>query len=648
MNQLSLKSKLKLLLFIVALTGILIVGITEYSTSETNSFRAIEKNVQSLKAATLKLRKDEKDFLNRETRNSDFFRTGASKYIDSFNSGISLIEEKLDELLSDNIIVEADVSNEIKELKSVITKYNKTFHDLTNTAKEKGFKDYGIVGNMRGAVHNVESALKNNKANANLMVHMLMLRRHEKDYLLRKDIKYQEKFNKECREFRNSLGTLVESGRMQNTYNLHLDAYQASFHSLIDIDKKIGLNEKEGLIGQLREHVHKIEPIIDNVQAELHTYLQYKQQKLKLIATIIIVLSIILLLALFIFINREIFKSIGGDPKEVAKITDDIAKGKLYLINEYTENYSGILASVIKMGTHLKEIVSDIAGGSNDITNTSKLLSKTSQELAQSSSEQATSAEELSSAMQEMSSNINLNSNNAQQAENISKISQTGISDVNESVYKTVDANSRIVEKIDIINDIAFQTNILALNAAVESARAGEYGRGFAVVAGEVRKLAERSKIAATEIIELVNNSLLSSNEMAEKLSILLPEIEKTVNLVNEISAASAEQANGVSTINTAVSHVNEITQKNATDSELLAASAKELSSHSNNLRELISFFKIDKLATDSTKKIIETIDKEKTEQQKKQSKTNTLVAESPNRSNGITIEMGNNEFEHF
>jgi methyl-accepting chemotaxis protein len=167
-----------------------------------------------------------------------------------------------------------------------------------------------------------------------------------------------------------------------------------------------------------------------------------------------------------------------------------------------------------------------------------------------------------------------------------------GIKNVAERAQKSVEANKTILEKISVINDIAFQTNILALNAAVEAARAGEYGKGFAVVATEVRKLAERSKQAAEEIVRITQESYKFSSGAGEVMAETMPLVDKTTKLVQEISAASLEQNNGAVQVNNAIQQLNNVTQQNASSSEQLSVSADELSSQAEQLGEFISYFK--------------------------------------------------------
>jgi methyl-accepting chemotaxis protein len=193
--------------------------------------------------------------------------------------------------------------------------------------------------------------------------------------------------------------------------------------------------------------------------------------------------------------------------------------------------------------------------------------------------------------MEQMVSNIQQNADNAQQTEQISGKANISMSEMNRIGKESFESINTIATKITIINDIAFQTNLLALNAAVEAARAGEHGRGFAVVAAEVRKLAERSKLAADEIENLSRNSLKITEKTSELLDSLVPEIQKTSQLIRDISSASMEQNAGADQINSAIQQLNSVSQQNATSSEEMATSAEELTTQAESLKESVSYF---------------------------------------------------------
>lgn len=280
--------------------------------------------------------------------------------------------------------------------------------------------------------------------------------------------------------------------------------------------------------------------------------------------------------------------------KDVVKKAKSMANGDLTVNIDKRSDEDELLESLSAMIHKLREIIGTVTSSARNVSSASQEMSSSSQQVSQGASEQASSTEEVSSSMEEMTSNIQQNTDNAQQTEKIAAKAAEDIDEGSKNVNQTVEAMKQIAEKVSIIGDIAFQTNILALNAAVEAARAGEHGKGFAVVAAEVRKLAERSQHAAGEIDELTGSSVAIAEKSGKLLEEIVPDIQKTSKLVQEITAASTEQNSGADQINNAITQLNEITQQNAAASEEMATASEELSSQSEQLLDIVSFFKID------------------------------------------------------
>jgi methyl-accepting chemotaxis protein len=301
-----------------------------------------------------------------------------------------------------------------------------------------------------------------------------------------------------------------------------------------------------------------------------------------------------------LMIVRSILAQLGGDPAYVTEVVHRVAQGDLNVdVKIHANDNSSTLFAIRGMVEKLSEIITAVRSNADALASAAEEISATSQSLSQSSSEQAASVEETTASIEQMTASIDQNTENAKVTDGMAGQAAREATEGGQAVENTVIAMKQIAGKIGIVDDIAYQTNLLALNAAIEAARAGEHGKGFAVVAAEVRKLAERSQIAAQEIGELAGNSVSMAERAGKLLSAIVPSINKTSDLVQEIASASSEQASGVGQINSAMGQLNQTTQQNASASEQLAATAEEMSSQAEQLQHVMTFFKLDN-ATES------------------------------------------------
>src|ERR1700730_3909022 len=367
---------------------------------------------------------------------------------------------------------------------------------------------------------------------------------------------------------------LIQEGKIQSPQecNLKISEYKDSIHRLEDLATEL-----------TNRHAEVLVPMVTEIARATTTTL-----------VIFSFVSIFLSIVITLVISRGITKPI----QDVLDVVENISAGDLTkTINaDRGDEIGRLLGAMAKMSGKLNEMIGEVRMGAGSVSTAAAQVASSASVVSQGNSEQAAAVEQVTSSMEEMSASVTQNAENSRKMEQMARKGAEDAGQSGKAVQEAVSAMKLIAEKIAVIEEIAYQTNMLALNAAIEAARAGEHGRGFAVVAGEVRNLAERCRTAAQEIGGLAAANVQVAERSGGVLAELVPAIQKTADLVQEVAATSREQAAGVSQINGAINQVGLVTQRNAAGAEQLSSTAEELASQAEALQDMISFFRVSSL----------------------------------------------------
>ncbi len=610
-----LRTRFQLLFVVLIIAFAAIAFFTSFSLKKISKLSEIEKNVSQLSNLSLDMKKTENNYFNWDLRNPEYFYSKESKIYNQLTDKIHNSINICNDLKSSDFVKRNVKKGEIDKIIELLNDYSHLFEIIEKNKYELGFEKWGLVGQMNDSYIKLEKVI-DSSFEPGLKIKLLSLIKHQKDYLIKRKFSSKELFDRELFSFYESLGS---NNRNLVEIKHHLKNFGNVFNNFVDKDNYVGVSRNEGLLHDLENKGNMLDASLNilslNVSNKTNKHIQ--STTMILLIFIIICTSVVLLLGRYIF-NR-VFKIMGGEPEQVAFIAKNVSKGDLNISLDDKSQYHGLLKSVIVMTQKLRGIISGIYYNSLQLTTTGRLFSENSIKISNGASKISGYTEEISGKIENIEKETAKNSEYASETAGIAEKSKEGMQKIKEQSELSMKVGYLISDKVQIIDRITKQTKILALNAAVEAARAGKYGVGFQVISEEVKRLSEAIKEAAIEINELTLKNQVQSEYVCDLVNNILPSIEKTSELVKNIALANFEQNDNILDIHLIIKKLHEVSCENSFASEKMAENTIELEEQIYSLKNMVSYFKVDRKVTDGVEfKLLDQGSKKKSDKKKK------------------------------
>ena len=573
----------------------------------------------------LQARRNEKDSQLRDIKTGDFYDKGTGANLELHAKSMNELNKAIDRLEALHQVKKQST----EDLRAAVAEYDKSFTNIVAAYKQLGFQDWGAEGAWRVAAHDIEERLSAVR-NPALMISLLEVRRHEKDYLLRSDKSYLDQLTAEVGNLRAGVSRVGEPSR--SALLADIDKYTTSVQNYVDLQNQIGLTENEGLQGTMRDAIHKVEPLVASVVDETKKLSQSQDAYRELLLSILAIMVGGLVVGGLVF--ALFARTISSPIRKVVGLLENLAKGDLResvgqeLLRKRDE--VGLLAAALETTSQrLREMVATIHESSSQVASSSEEISASAQQLSEGAQSQASSLEETSASVEELTSSVvqvaehsqgqssaveqgtasmaqvqksveevsaNLNEISSLAAQSVDNALQgsKAVAQVVTVINLIAQSSERIGGIVNVISDIADQTNLLALNASIEAARAGEHGRGFAVVADEVSKLADRSASSTKEIEALIKDSVRNVTEgvkTAQGSQSAMEQIreasQKVKDMIVSLSESMKQQVAAIHEVASALGNINEMSSSISAATEEQTTNAKQVSTAVENVNEI-------------------------------------------------------------